>query len=244
MGFNLFKEIEEGFKDIGDFGLDVITFGGVSKKKAGKRNAKNLRRQAELNAEVLRDDAQSVLDIAEVNKQLALKDAEAIQEIGGLNIEALEADSAAALIAADVEAGNAQVVGDRQIGFTRASFGSAGVRLSGSPLVILADSENTLRKNVSNILRSGAIRSERALSQAKITGLEADARFQRFLDQANIIEKQGFLESKRLRKRAEIVLETGEAAAQVQLLQGQAGLTGGIGQGISTGISLGRSLFK
>jgi len=236
-----FEDISQEFSDIGkdfDVALDIVTFGGISKKKAGKRNARALRRQAELNAEVLRDDAQSVLDIAELNRQLALKDADAIREIGDLNIEAFEADSIAALEAADVGARNAQVVGGRIIGTARASFGASGVRFSGSPLVILADSERILKKNVSNILRGGAIRSERALSQAKITGIEADSRFQRFLDQADIIEKQGFLESERLLKRAEIVLETGEAAAEVQLLQGQAGFISGIGQGVRTGIGL------
>jgi len=236
MGF--FDDIGDAFKDAGDILTDIATFGGLSKKKAAKANASAMERAAFLNAEALRADADTVLEISRENRKRALLDADAVLRSGELNAAVFDADAEAVEVATRIQAGTFRLVSRREIGFQKASFGASGVRLQGSPLVLLSESERIAKTDIRNLFSLGRTRASRLLSQANITREEARIRYDRFVDQSDLILRQGDLEAERLRKQADITEETGQSQANVLRLQGKSLLFQGITQGVSTGISI------
>ena len=130
-----------GLEILGAIGIGASIFGGISAKKSAGKQAAQTQQQAELNAEVARQNAAFELRLAERNAQAAIQQA-AAEEVR------LRRDRG------------------RRIETTRAAFGASGVQLQGSPLEVIADEVMEAEEDAL-LIRFGGVQ---AAQQARLAG--------------------------------------------------------------------------
>lgn len=116
-------------------------FGAISSKKSADKQAGQTQAQADLKAEVARQNAAFELRLAERNAQAAIQQAGAVET-------RLRRDR------------------DRRIESTRAAFGASGVQFQGSPLEVIAD-EALEAEEDALLIRFGGVQ---AAQQARLAG--------------------------------------------------------------------------
>jgi hypothetical protein len=84
------------------------------------------------------------------------------------NQEAAEAEKAARFESQQHRRRAAQIIGQQ-----KAAFGKQGTAFEGSPLLVLADTENQLNLENANIYRAGILNKGRYQQQASIYGMQA-----------------------------------------------------------------------
>lgn len=99
--------------------------------------------------------------------------AKAQSKILEYNAKVAEQDAIATKQQAEYEAERLRKEKERVLSRQRALYGKAGVRLEGSPLLIMEDTAGEFEMDILNTLRTGQIQSSRYQSQAAISRAEA-----------------------------------------------------------------------
>jgi len=158
----------------------------------------------EQNAAIARRDAVIQQQNATYNAQVLEMEAKQSEQIAAYNAAVLENEAIASEQQAQYEADKSRRDAARLRGEQTALYGFAGVQMTGTPLVIEADSEFMAEANEANLLHLGSVNAYKSRSQATLQTYQAGVEAGRYRSQADETIRQGTIASQALMSEAEI----------------------------------------
>ena len=175
------------------------------------------------NAAIAERDALQQQQTAAYNARIRENEAIQAQQIAAYNAAVLENEAVAAEQRAKFEKDKAAKAARRLRGEQTAAYGFAGIQLTGTPLVIEADSEFMDEANQSNLLAIGATEAWRFRSESTLAQYQAGIAADRYMAAAAETRRQGTIAGQAL--TAQAGLDRYQAGSAIQTGYTQAGTT-------------------
>jgi hypothetical protein len=179
------------------------------------------------NAMIAERDALQQQQTAAYNARIRENEAIQAQQIAAYNAQIHENEAVAAEQRARFEADKAAKDARRLRSEQTAMYGYAGVQLTGTPLVIEADSEFMDEANQSNLLALGATDAWRYRSQAQLESYQAGIEADRYMSAAAETRRQGTIAGQTLTAQADVdkyqagtTIQAGNVKAATTILGG------------------------
>jgi len=179
------------------------------------------------NAQIAERDALQQQQTAAYNARIMENEAIQAQQIAAYNAQINENEAIAAEQRARFEADKAAKDARRLRGEQTALYGYAGVQLTGTPLVVEADSEFMDEANQSNLIAIGATEAWRFRSQAQLAAYQAGIEADRYTSAAAETKRQGTIAGQALTAQAGVdryqagsAIQTGATKAATTILGG------------------------
>ncbi len=179
------------------------------------------------NAAIAERDAVQQQQTAAYNARIMENEAIQARQIAAYNAQINENEAIAAEQRARFEADKAAKDARRLRGEQTALYGYAGVQLTGTPLVVEADSEFMDEANQSNLIAIGATEAWRFRSQAQLEDYQAGIEADRYTSAAAETKRQGTIAGQALTAQAGVdryqagsAIQTGATKAATTILGG------------------------
>ena len=187
------------------------------------------------NAQIAERDALQQQQTAAYNARIMENEAIQARQIAAYNAVINENEAIAAEQRARFEADKAAKDARRLRGEQTAMYGYAGVQLTGTPLVIEADSEFMDEANQSNLIAIGATEAWRFRSQAQLEDYQAGIEADRYTSAAAETKRQGTIAGQALTAQAGVDRYQAGATIQAGYTQAATTILGGTYKAVTIG---------
>ena len=198
-------------------GMGTAILGGMSLGMMAGGQIQEAQTQAAVmrqNAQIAERDALQQQQTAAYNARIMENEAIQARQIAAYNAVIHENEAIAAEQRARFEADKAAKDARRLRGEQTALYGYAGIQLTGTPLVIEADSEFMDEANQSNLIAIGATEAWRFRSQAQLENYQAGIEADRYISAAAETNRQGTIAGQALTAQAGV--DRYQAGATIQ----------------------------
>ena len=189
------------------------------------------------NAAIANRDALQQQQTAAYNARIQENEAIQSQQIAAYNAKIHENEAVAAEQRARFEADKAAKDSRRLRGEQTALYGYSGVQLTGTPLIVEADSEFMDEANQSNLISLGATEAWRFRSQAQLENYQAGIEADRYMSAAAETKRQGAIAGSALTAQAGVDRYQADATILAGNTQAASTILGGTYKAITIGNS-------
>lgn len=198
---------------------------------------------AEMNAALLRQDAQDKLKVAQINYMSAIDDAGNLDLLAQADALALQKDAEAAQKSGNYQVETQRLVNARSIADQFSMFARAGVSFSGSVLAVMTENQNKANEMVSNLVTTVNANVSRLQGEANLTLQKGNLEAERIRKQAEIARAANDLQAARMNEEADLILQSGGRISSRYSREGQAYGAQGDYAGWGLGANVGESIL-